>query len=429
MTPRRLLAATSVAMLTVPTLSAPASTAPGAALRTTDSRSASEGAERSDGIRLLGEFRSRCLERYENGRCRFRARGGAMAFEGRRFVTQGGLPGFGSFRMKSRAPYVGWQSAYLCFGSGHSVSLWHGFVIQSIRGNQDVSTKSCNNTDDSAGKQGLRIIDARDPLRPRQIKFLETNCGSWDHSFFPVGRIIYIYDVHDLPVCPQSRTDPEPLYMRVFKLDPEHPRRARLVSEPDSARTEACNRLFVHVERALLACTSLNRVVLFDLSDPVNPEPLGVVAIKDVVDLVGESSFSWDGDHLLVAGDCDLIVIDVSDPTAPVEAARLAATRANGACTRSVSVLPAKDPDVRLAIIGWGGAGLSIVDFSDPAAPVERDYYAEDIDWAYWYNGRIYAWTQSRKPRGLVLKLEGAGRQTMHFFNRFTPHTQFEDFR
>jgi hypothetical protein len=42
----------------------------------------------------------------------------------------------------------------------------------------------------------------------------------------------------------------------------------------------------------------------------------------------------------------------------------------------------------------WGAAGLWVVDFTDPTAPVEIGFwapqYASISYWSHWYNGRIY---------------------------------------
>lgn len=370
---------------------------------------------------------------------RFRAAGGGgpMAFEGKRFISQGGrAAGFASYRISAANPFVRTNGSYECPADGHSISLWHGFVIQSTSVPSERSS-TCNNTDESAGKEGIRIVDARDASRARQVKFFPTECGSYGHTLMPVGRIAYIYDVHHLPACTDSPTNPEPLYMRVFRFDPEHPRRAEIVGQPDSGFTEACDRLSVHVERALLACTSLNRLILFDVSDPPNPREIGLLTFNS--GLLWESSFSWDGNYLVIGqwggtgsvSSCDVLIVDVRDPSVPVESGRLSPPRTPDSCSSpwSVGVIPMKDPNDRLAVVGWRSEGVSIVDFSEPTAPVELAHYGDEyVERAYWYNGRIYGFGSLKSYKGIVLKLEGTGRRSAHFLERYTPHTQYADF-
>lgn len=358
------------------------------------------------------------------------------AFEGRRIVTDNG-DGFTTYRRAKTEPMVRRVRRYLCRAGGRSISVWRGFVIQSVSDGTTELSETCNNTDDSINKQGIRIIDARDPRHPKQVKFLETPCGSADHSFLPVGRVIFIYDIHELPLCTEDRTSPEPLYLHVFRFDPRHPRRAQLAAQPNSEGMEACDRTSVHVERKLLACTALNRVALFSLEDPANPRFIASESFDEpgVVGQWLESTFSWDGELLVVQGYCKLLVLDVTEPADLVERSRISSPR--GSCpsgfvrAQSLNFVPMRARHRRVGVMPWGEDGFSVFDLTDPSNPTELSHYGDHrVQYAYWYNGRVYAGARSgRKEKILVLKVRGLNRRAAYFYNRMLPHTQLEDFR
>lgn len=384
------------------------------------STSLSAAPERSDNIRVLA---------------RFSHRSGPMAFEGDRVLSDSGW-GFTISRLSRRAPYLSPETKFVCPTSGgRSISLWRGFVIQSGRqGEDEKNSPHCNDTDPTVAGHGIRIVNVRVPYQPRQVRYLEPSCYRWSpgHALFPLGRVAYIYDVWELPYC--DAHDPEPLYMKVIRFDPDHPRRARTVSTPDTGGVEGCDRVTVSVARRLLACSAINRLSLYDLTDPANPRSLGVMTFNS--GFLWEASFTWSGDYLVVGqyiggGDgCDLIIVDVRNPSLPLEAGRLSPPRAApGSCPNpfSVQVLPTRDQDRYLALVGWSSSGLSVVDFTDPSAPLEHAFYAgHAVRYAYWYNGLIYALTTDDEM--LVLKLQGANEDSMRYFRRFYPHTQYESF-
>lgn len=362
---------------------------------------------------------------------------GAMSFEGRRLVVDSGA-GFWIARLARDRPFVRLKTTYVCPTShDRTVSLWRGFVIHSGIRERDSTSPGCNDTNPKVTRGGIRIVDARDHEQPREVRFIEPSCsrGSPGHALLPVGDRTYIYDVWEIPYCDPTR--PEPLYMKVLKFNPARPRRAHAVSTPGSEATEGCDRMTVHVARRLLACSAINRITLFDISDPPNPRAVGVAALH--AGFLWEGSFTWDGDYFVVGqyiqgtDRCDVIILDVRDPAAPVEVGRMDPPRAQATGCHfpfSVSVLPTKDERRYLALVGWTDSGMSLIDFSDPSTPEEiAAYWGSSIHFAYWYNGRIYAISRS-KPSGVyVFKLDGAGPHTMNYLKRFYPHTQYADFK
>jgi hypothetical protein len=96
-----------------------------------------------------------------------------------------------------------------------------------------------------------------------------------------------------------------------------------------------------------------------------------------------------------------------------------------------------KDPKKYIAAVGYRSAGFSVVDFSDPSAPVEAAFYHQmeddnvpDVWSAYWYNGRIYT-NDNAASRGVsVYEMEGTGAADVRYFKgRMNPQVQIPSFK
>lgn len=106
-------------------------------------------------------------------------------------------------------------------------------------------------------------------------------------------------------------------------------------------------------------------------------------------------------------------------------------------CTsHNFNILPMKDKNQYIATVGYRSAGLSVVDFSDPAAPEELVFYHQlddgmipDVWSGYWYNGRVYT-NDNVAARGIsVYELDGTSAKEVRFFKtRLNPQVQIPDF-
>jgi hypothetical protein len=117
------------------------------------------------------------------------------------------------------------------------------------------------------------------------------------------------------------------------------------------------------------------------------------------------------GEEAIVGNDCvggptgALWIYDMADPTLPVPLGYYGIDRGplpvgssnynrNTWCT---SHLFNFIPGTYTLVTSWYAAGMNVIDWSDPSAPVEVAHYmgtGEDITnyWsAYWYDGRIWA--------------------------------------
>lgn len=119
-------------------------------------------------------------------------------------------------------------------------------------------------------------------------------------------------------------------------------------------------------------------IIFLDVTDPHKPVPAGAILdgeggfdfgskIRDVIVL--ESS---DGRvHVAVAGGRDMVILDVTDPTGPVQADRIRDGEggfdyADG--VRGLAVV--RTPDGRTHLAMAGGEGIQMADMADPRAPV-----------------------------------------------------------
>lgn len=111
------------------------------------------------------------------------------------------------------------------------------------------------------------------------------------------------------------------------------------------------------------------RLVVVDISDPANPHPVGATAMLDdlVLDVAVSGTVAY-----VAAGGAGLQVVDITNPLAP---AVIGAWNSPG-FTEGVAVSGS------VAYLADGSYGLRVVDVSDPAAPVEIAH-AFDMNYAY----------------------------------------------
>lgn len=196
---------------------------------------------------------------------------------------------------------------------------------------------------------------------------------------------------------------------------------------------------------------------MWDVSDPVNPKIISrIPRTSAAAEIFHSSAWSWDGNTIALGDEATGAIaphaacytgketvgaiwfLDVTDPTAPVRRSWYSVpVRGPGVCTaHNFNVIPLPEKDVLVA--GFYNAGITVVDFTDPAAPREVGYYRNwgnpvgppadqipdaggvsfkerglDVWSAYWFNGAIYANGGSRGLDVFTLDdpiLEGAMR-------------------
>ncbi|HWL64743.1 MAG TPA: hypothetical protein VNP73_02115, partial [Actinomycetota bacterium] len=82
-----------------------------------------------------------------------------------------------------------------CVGSGYDVGLWKNIAVMSsdsASGNSSLKKDGCN-VKGTDNQEGIRLVDISDRARPKEIKFVETQCGSHTNIVVPRGKKAYVY--------------------------------------------------------------------------------------------------------------------------------------------------------------------------------------------------------------------------------------------
>jgi hypothetical protein len=400
-----------------------------------------------------------------------KAQGSDLAFEGRLLVA-GTYQGTGFFRITQGG--VRQLSFHDCPGSQGDVSVLGDYVFVSIDtpSSNNKQSATCNNTATNLGptslnKEGIRIVDISNVDNPRQVAFLETECGSHTHTLIPGTQTSHMY-VQSYPLTQQDNcteaNHPEG-EISVIRFPTAAPQNAEVTGVidilPPTVTPDAvgCHDIGVLPAKDLAAAACLGAFAILDISDPGNPRTLSVVQ-NPLIELDHSAQLTFDGDVAVIGdehagaaggGGCStdqrspvgaMWFYDITDPASPQlqgsyslprvppvdsaeEAERFRCT------THNYEILPMRDGrDV--AVSPYYSGGLSIVDFTDPAAPEEQGYYLPQVGgknpdmWSgYWYRGRTYTNEHASKLGISVFKTDGFGtRQVRDFGRRLNPQTQ-----
>lgn len=401
------------------------------------------------------------------------AEGSDLAFRGKLMIA-GSYDGIGIFRRSNRA--LEQISFFNCPAAQGDVIVSGDYVFVSVDSPSSNSreSKRCNNTasdvsDASAGKEGLRIVDISNPRKPFQAGFIETECGSHTQTLVPGERRSHIYVLS----YPLTNTDsctelvhPEG-EISVISFPTGDPSQARNEGVIDiipegavSPDTIGCHDSGVLPAKNLAAFACLGAFVIADISKPAKPKFLSAVQ-NPLIELDHSAQLTWDGKMAVIGdehagaaggGGCSTSsespvgamwfydITDPEDPTlegsyslprvppvdSPDEAERFRCT------THNYSIVPMRDKDRYVAVSPYYSGGLSIVNFSDPAAPEEKGFYLQQTDgvnpdiWSgYWYRGRIFTNEHSSGYGVGMFKARGLGqRKTKALGTTLNPQTQ-----
>jgi len=401
------------------------------------------------------------------------AEGSDLAFRGRLMVS-GSYDGIGLFKRSQRS--LEQISFHRCPAAQGDVTISgdYAFVSVDSPGSNSKESKVCNNTptdvsDSSLEKEGLRIVDISNPRRPRQAGFVETECGSHTQTLIPGAKRSYIYvqsyPLTDVDICTEAN-HPEG-EISVVSFPTGNPAKARnegvtdiipsLAVTPD---TIGCHDAGVLPAKDLAAFACLGAFVIADISDPAAPEFLSAVQ-NPAIELDHSAQLTWDGKMAVIGdehagaaggGGCSpssaspvgaMWFYDITDPEnptlegsyslprvppvdSPEEAERFRCT------THNYSILPMRNSDRYVAVSPYYSGGLSVVDFSDPAAPEEKGFYLQQTDgvnpdiWSgYWFRGKIFTNENSSGYGVGLFKAKGFGKRKVKPLGKtFNPQTQ-----
>ncbi len=352
-------------------------------------------------------------------------------------------------------------SGVVCPGGQGDVSIVGDLLIMSVeqfRGRTDCGLLGVAGQVSDERFRGLRIFDIADPARPRQVGQVQTCRGSHTHTVVAGpgedGRLI-VYNSGTAPVRDEDemegcidedpwRDDQTALFrIDVIEIPVDRPEDSRIVhspavfADPDtgilaglwergdhgpgtqtSAETNHCHDITVFPDKQIAAGACSGNGILFDISDPINPE-----RIHEVVDTGfaywHSATFSNDGRKVIFTDewgggtrprcrasdpltwganaiyeivDNELVFRSYYKMPAPQ-------TEQENCVAHNGSLLPVPGRDIMVQ--AWYQGGISVFDFTDATSPQEIAFFDRGpIDeealvtggyWsAYWYRGRVY---------------------------------------
>jgi hypothetical protein len=312
--------------------------------------------------------------------------------------------------------------------------------------------------------RGVRIFDISDIKNPKQVAAVQTCRGSHTHTLVedPNDKNnVYIYvsgtsgvrQSEELAGCSGANPDKDPNTARfridVIKVPLASPQDAKIISSPrlfmdpqtgsiaglSSAQThgkgkpnltDQCHDITVYPAIGLAAGACSGNGILIDIKDPANPKRLDAVNDPNYA-YWHSASFSNDGKKVVFTDEwggglgarcratdpnqwgADAIFNLENNKLKFASYYKLPAAQglSENCVAHNGSLIPIPGRDV--AVQGWYQGGVSIMDFTDAAHPVEIAYFDRGPidpnmlvlggDWsAYWYNGHIYG---SEIARGL----------------------------
>ena len=379
-----------------------------------------------------------------------------MAFFGDKMVA-GNYHGFNIYELDDEGlPEL--LSSVVCPGGQGDVSIVGDLLIMSVeqtRGRVDCGLQGISDDISEERFRGLRIFDISDLTRPVQVGQVQTCRGSHTHSIVESDETrIIVYNSgtasvrkgEELEGCigevlGDSRT--ALFSIDVIEIPVANPAAARIVDSPrvfsdaetgqiaglwqggdhgdatqETNRTDQCHDITVFPELDLAAGACSGNGIIFDISDPLKP-----VRIDDVVDTGfaywHSATFNNDGTKVLFTDEwgggarprCRAhdpqdwgadAIYDIEDGELNFKGYfKMPApqTDQENCVAHNGSVVPVPGRDI--FVQAWYQGGISVIDFTDSANPVEIAYFdrgplhEEQLIlggyWStYWYDGKIY---------------------------------------
>jgi hypothetical protein len=396
------------------------------------------------------------------------AEGSDLAFQGKLLIA-GTYQGTAFFRIKKGPPFIKQIGFHDCPSSQGDVSVWGNLAFVSIdsASSNNRSSPNCNNTNNSMEKEGVRILNIKDPTHPRQVGFIETDCGSHTHTLVPRNGKLFLYVLSYPLGAPTATCSPAShRKISVIEVNKNKPAKSKVVTTPSTNPSIGCHDVTYFPKRKLAAAACISESQVWSVDDPKNPEIIAHVPNGPGMQVAHSSAFTWDGKYVIFsdeyagaaggggcAGDEEsnvgaMFFYDISDPAAPELQAWHSLPRVPPfdsqdeaswfrCTTHNYNILPYRDRDKYRAVSSYYMGGMSEIKFDDPADPTEIGHYlplrggiSPDMWSAYWYNGRVYTNDHSSKLGLHVFKIGGTGRGNVRFFKgRLNPQTQIPRFK
>ena len=379
-----------------------------------------------------------------------------MAFRGD-VMFAGSYHGFNVYRLdEDGLPQQ--ISSVVCPGGQGDVSVVGDLLIMSVeqtRGRLDCGLEGIVEDVSNERFRGIRIFDVSDLTRPVQVGAVQTCRGSHTHSVVTADDdriIVYnsgtsrIREEEELEGCiDESPGDYRTALFRidVIEIPVDDPAGARIVHSPavfadpedgtlaglwrggdhgeetqESSRTEECHDITVFPELGIAAGACSGNGILFDISDPLNPQRMDAVVDQgfaywhsatfnnDATKVLFTDEWGGGGmprcrafDPLDWGADAIYDIVDGRLEFRSYFKMPAPQTEQENCVAHNGSVVPVPGRDI--FVQAWYQGGISVIDFTDSSNPVEIAYFDRGpIDaehmigggyWsAYWYQGKIY---------------------------------------
>jgi len=358
-------------------------------------------------------------------------------------------------------------ASVVCPGGQGDVSLVGDLMImsvQEVRGRLDCGLEGVPESVSNDRVRGIRIFDVSDFRNPTQVAAVQTCRGSHTHTVAQEADEngnIYVYvsgtsrvrDDEELAGCSDDSPfeNPESALFRieVIEIPEDNPAEAKIVnrpfifSDPDSgtlaglwdggdhgegtqttSQTNQCHDITTYPEIGLAAGACSGNGILLDISDPADPKRLDQV-IDPGFAYWHSATFNNDGtkviftdewggggrprcraqDPLTWGADACYDIVEGKLEFRSHYKMSAPQTETENCVAHNGSLIPVPGRDI--FVQAWYQGGVSVVDFTDSANPVEIAFFDRGpIDteelitagyWStYWYNGRIYGTEISR---------------------------------
>jgi hypothetical protein len=267
---------------------------------------------------------------------------------------------------------------------------------------------------------GIRLINVENPSRPRYLGSVSFEGGTHTLTKYPGKPLIYS--------SPNGLGNVEGVEQIIDVSDPAKPE----VVASYANRANACHDLtfYFDKDKKLAFCPGSDRTEIWDVSDPLAPVPISEI-VNPAIFFHHSAMATHDGKYLIVgdenteADECEggttgaLWTYDITDPALPTPVGYFGIARGqapgsansdrNSYCTAHIFNFI---PGTYILVASWYAAGINVIDYSDPANPVEIAHYFGSGDdyanyWsAYWHKGRIYGNDRTRgldvfRPKGI----------------------------
>ncbi|WP_370017698.1 LVIVD repeat-containing protein [Planotetraspora sp. GP83] len=349
-----------------------------------------------------------------------------LAFQGN-YAFVGNYDGFTVFDISDpEKPFV--LTRVLCPAGQNDISVYGNLLFLSV--DEPRAGEGCESGrgDPSleTSWEGIRIFDISDVGNPRYVKAVRTECGSHTHALIPGPDIDYLYVSSPGPIPDTANCGPPHEMISIVEVPVNDPAAARVAATPtlfqgrDAGKFGGCHDMTVYPEKKLAAGACYGDGILLDIADPLRPKVLQQVSDHQNFSVWHSATFNNDGTKVvftdeLGGGQSPMCTAEIPhnkggdaiyEITADRKLVRLGLYKiprvqsdTENCVAHNGSLVPVHGKDI--LVQAWYQGGVSVWDFTDPAAASEIAYFDREAlpgahalggSWsAYYYNGYIYS--------------------------------------